>query len=54
MSKKESRFCYFIFNEILDILQFLHEKNIAHQNMNPKAIFIENGEIKLGEFGFAA
>ncbi|KAG2372908.1 hypothetical protein C9374_013030 [Naegleria lovaniensis] len=41
------------FMQILEVLVFLSEKSIVHSDLKPDNIFINGGEIKLGDFGLS-
>ena len=39
--------------EIISSLEYLHKKGIVHRDLKPANIFINDGEIKIADFGFA-
>ena len=41
-----------IFRQILDAFKVLHKSRIMHRDLKPDNILINNGQIKLGDFGF--
>jgi len=45
---------FFVFNEIIEGLSYIHSKGLIHRNLTPDNIFITSkGDIKIGEFGVA-
>ena len=47
-------FVHFYMAELIDILQYLHDKKILHRDLKPENIFIANDyHIRLGDFGTA-
>lgn len=45
---------FFIFNEILKGLSYLHSHNIAHKNIQPSKVVIGGDRVKLADFGLEA
>lgn len=45
---------FFIFNEILKGLSFLHSHKIAHKNIQPSKVVIGGDRVKLADFGLEA
>lgn len=41
-----------IFQQLLEAFKVLNKYNIMHRDLKPDNIFIHNGDIKLGDFGF--
>lgn len=39
--------------EILSGIQFLHERDIIHRDIKAENLYIDDGKIKIGDFGFA-
>ena len=39
--------------QICEGLQYLHAKNIAHRDIDPRNILIKNGLVKLIDFGLS-
>ena len=49
------KFMSYISKEILKGLEYLHNNNRIHRDISSKNVMIsENGEVKLGDFGYAA
>ena len=42
-----------ILAQLCDGLQYLHAKNTAHRDIDPSNILIENGVVKLVDFGLS-
>jgi serine/threonine protein kinase len=50
---REYNECFEMFNEITNGLQYIHEKNIMHRDLNPKNVLIKNGICKIADFGLS-
>lgn len=49
------KFARYYFKQILDGLDYCHRKGVAHRDMKPENILLdENFQIKIADFGFAA
>lgn len=40
------------FHQLLIAFKTLNEMNILHRDLKPANIFLHNGDVKLGDFGF--
>jgi serine/threonine-protein kinase ULK/ATG1 len=41
-----------IFKQLLEAFQVLNKYNIMHRDLKPDNIFLHNGVVKVGDFGF--
>eukprot|EP00731_Ephydatia_muelleri_P026063 Em0018g163a len=42
-----------IFDQVLEVVAFIHEKGFVHRNLKPSNIYLfKNSKIKVGDFGF--
>jgi len=49
--KLKNRFIYLIFSQILEGIAYLHSEKIIHGDLKPGNVFINKGDIKIGDFG---
>ncbi len=52
-NKLEEKIVFYIFTQILEGLIYIHSRGVVHRDIKPGNIFIEKGEIKIGDFGLA-
>jgi serine/threonine protein kinase len=50
---REYNKCFDMFNGITNGLQYIHEKNIIHRDLNPNNVLIKNGICKVADFGLS-
>ena len=50
----DKEFIIDILKQIFSGLKYLHRKNIAHRDIDPKNIMIKDGFIKIVDFGFSS
>jgi serine/threonine-protein kinase ULK/ATG1 len=43
----------YYFREIIEAFRYLREKDFIHRDIKPENILINNGVLKLADFGFA-
>jgi serine/threonine protein kinase len=43
----------FYFAQILDAFKYIHKKQLMHRDIKPKNILVNNGILKIGDFGLA-
>lgn len=44
---------FYIFNQLVDALKYIHRQNIVHLDIKPGNIFLSEGNIKIGDFGLS-
>jgi len=45
--------CNNLFKQLLTGVKYIHEHNIIHRDLKPTNIFLDNGTLKIGDFGLA-
>lgn len=50
--KREDSYCLWIFHQVLDAVQYVHDCNLIHRDLKPSNVFFSfDGIIKVGDFG---